>query len=245
MKNQSAGDVVTIQVSDNPDTVQAFGQKSIYVCKGGPSETFQNRFNYAAGRYLTISGLKNKPELADIEGHVVGTDLNRVGHFSCSSDLFNQIYETDLRTYRANTVEGYTSDCPHRERLGYGEENFATAWGCGIPNYDAGAFYTKVVRDWCDVQQANGWINHTAPQINTALWRHHVEQRATQCRLGILQELRRQADSCRILCHRQGLAGLPRRKCDGRNSPALQQGLQRREAIFWVIGRNRMEKTIH
>ena len=80
--------------------------------------------------------------------------------------MFNRIYETDLWTYRANTVEGYTSDCPHRERLGYGEENFATAWGCGIPNYDAGAFYTKVVRDWCDVQQANGWINHTAPQIN-------------------------------------------------------------------------------
>ena len=166
MKNQSAGDVVTLQVSDNPGTVQAFGQKNIYICKGGPSETFQNRFNYTAGRYLTISGLTNKPGLADIEGHVIGTDLNRVGHFTCSSDLFNMIYETDLWTFRANTVEGYTSDCPHRERLGYGEENFATAWGCGIPNYDAGAFYTKVVRDWCDVQQANGWINHTAPQIN-------------------------------------------------------------------------------
>ena len=167
MKNQSAGDVVTIQVSDDPNTNQAFGQKSIYVCKGGAAETFQNRFNYAAGRYLTISGLKHKPEIADIEGYVIGTDLNRVGHFSCSSDLFNEIYETDLWTCRANTVEGYTSDCPHRERLGYGEENFATAWGCGIPNYAAGAFYTKVVRDWRDVQQANGWINHTAPQINT------------------------------------------------------------------------------
>jgi alpha-L-rhamnosidase len=167
MKNQAAGDVVTIQVSDNPATVQAFGQKSIYICKGGPSETFQNRFNYTGGRYLTITGLKNKPELADIVGHIVGTDLNRVGQFSCSSGLFNQIYETDLWTYRVNTVEGYTSDCPHRERLGYGEEQFATAWGCGIPNYDAGAFYTNIVRDWCDVQQTNGWINHTAPQINT------------------------------------------------------------------------------
>jgi alpha-L-rhamnosidase len=166
MKNQSAGDVVTIQVSDNPDTVQAFGQKSIYVCRGGPSETFQNRFNYAAGRYLTIGGLKNRPALADIRGQVVGTDLKRVGRFSCSSDLFNRIYETDLWTYRANTVEGYTEDCPHRERLGYGEEQFATAWGCGLPNYQAGAFYTNVIRDWCDVQQPGGWIEHTAPQTN-------------------------------------------------------------------------------
>ena len=166
MKNQSVGDVVTIQVSDNPGTNQAFGQKSVYLCKGGSSETFQNRFNYTAGRYITISGLKNKPGPDDLKGYAIGTDLNRTGHFSCSSDLFNQIYETDLRTYRANTVEGYTSDCPHRERLGYGEENFATAWGCGLPNYEAGAFYTKVVRDWCDVQTTNGWINHTAPQIN-------------------------------------------------------------------------------
>jgi alpha-L-rhamnosidase len=174
MRNQSAGNVVTLQVSDNPGTNQAFGQKSVYICNGESAESFQNKFNYTAGRYLTISGLKNKPALGDIEGYVIGTDLNRVGRFSCSSDLFNQIYETDLWTYRANTVEGYTSDCPHRERLGYGEENFATAWGCGIPNYDAGAFYTKVVRDWCDVRQADGWINHTAPQINThyggAMW---------------------------------------------------------------------------
>jgi len=166
MRDQSARDVVTIQVSDNPGTAQAFGQKSIYICKGGPSETFQNRFNYTGGRYLTIIGLRNKPELSDIVGHVIGTDLTRVGHFTCSSELFNKIYETDLRTYRANTVEGYTEDCPHRERLGYGEEQFATAWGCGIANYDAGAFYTKIVRDWCDVQKSNGWINQTAPQVN-------------------------------------------------------------------------------
>ena len=166
MKDQVAGDVVTFQVSDNPDTAQAFGQKSIYVCKGGPSETYQNMFNYTGGRYLTISGMRNKPELTDIVGHVIGTDLPRTGHFSCSSELFNQIYETDLRTFRANTVEGYTEDCPHRERQGYGEEQFATAWGCGIPNYDAGAYYAKIIRDWCDVQQPNGWINHTAPQIN-------------------------------------------------------------------------------
>jgi alpha-L-rhamnosidase len=166
MKNQSAGDVVRMHISDNPQTVQAFGQMSVYVCRGGPSETSQNRFNYAAGRYLTIEGLKHKPALSDIAGLAISTDLERVGSFSCSSDLLNKIYETDLWTYRANTVEGFTSDCPHRERLGYGEEQFATAWGCGLPNYRAGAFYTKLTRDWCDVQQSSGWINHTAPQMN-------------------------------------------------------------------------------
>ena len=166
--NQSPGDTVTVQVSDNPTTPQAFGQKNVYLCKGGQNETFRNRFNYAGGRYITITGLKGKPEISDIKGLIVGTDLERTGHFSCSNELFNRIYETDLRTYRANTVEAYTSDCPHRERKGYGEENFATAWGCGLPNYHAGAFYTKLLRDWRDVQAANGRINQFAPQAGGA-----------------------------------------------------------------------------
>lgn len=118
-----------------------------------------------AGRYISIQGLKHKPRLNDIKGYVVATNLERTGHFTSSSELFNRIYETDLWTYRANTIEGYTADCPHRERLGYGEECFATAWGIGMPNYKTGAFYFKNVRDWIDVQESTGWINYTAPQV--------------------------------------------------------------------------------
>ncbi|MDR1623887.1 MAG: alpha-galactosidase, partial [Tannerellaceae bacterium] len=63
-------------------------------------------------------------------------------------------------------TEGFTADCPHRERQGYGEVAFATAWGIGLPNYRSGAFYRNIVRNWTDVQEADGWIHHTAPQIN-------------------------------------------------------------------------------
>ena len=162
----AAGDGVTIKVANRSDTAQDFGQRSEYVAKGRNGEAFQNRFNYACGRYVTLEGLKQPPQPSDITGYAIGTDFRRTGHFDCSEELFNRIYETDLWTYRCNTVEGYTSDCPHRERLGYGEESFATAWGIGLPNYDSGAFYANLVRDWSDVQETNGWINHTAPQIN-------------------------------------------------------------------------------
>ncbi len=166
LHGQAPGDLVVIQVADDAGTVQDFGQREEYICKGGAEETFRNRFNYAAGRYITLTGLKNKPQPTDVTGLVLGTDLERTGRFTCSNPLFNQIYETDLWTYRVNTVEACTSDCPHRERLGYGEENFATAWGIGLPNYRAGALYTKIARDWSDVQEADGWIHHTAPQTN-------------------------------------------------------------------------------
>lgn len=164
MHDQSPGDKITIQVSDNPTTVQASGQRSFYICRGGRSETFQNRFNYTGGRYVTITGLKNKPGLADVVGHAISCDFQRKGQFTCSNQLLNQIYETDLRTFRADTVQDYTEDCPHRERRGYGEENFATAWGCGLPNYKTGAFYTPVVHNWLDMQNADGSFPPTSPQ---------------------------------------------------------------------------------
>jgi alpha-L-rhamnosidase len=56
-------------------------------------------------------------------------------------------------------------DCPHRERFGYGEIALACTWGCGIPNYESAAFYTKVTRDWFDVQKEDGFVNTIAPQV--------------------------------------------------------------------------------
>ncbi len=166
IRGQKSGDLISIKVADGDDNVQDFGQLNEYICKGGEEEVFRNRFNYIAGRYVTVEGLKRKPDAEDVTGLVLATDIERVGSFSSSSELLNQIYEVDLWTYVANTVEGFTMDCPHRERLGYGEVAFATAWGIGLPNYRSGAFYMKHVRDWSDVQEENGWINHTAPQIN-------------------------------------------------------------------------------
>jgi alpha-L-rhamnosidase len=130
---------------------------------------------------------KQPPRLEDCTAYAVSTDLKRTGHFKSSNELFNKIYETDIWTFLANTQEGYTSDCPHRERCGYGEVATACSWGLGLPNFDAGAYYQKVVRDWGDVQidndwgnvavrdrgdaqDDNGWVRHVAPQPNSIHW---------------------------------------------------------------------------
>ena len=83
--------------------------------------TFRHRFNYQAGRWITIHDLGYRPELEDLRGLIITNDLTRIGRFQCSEPLFNDIYETDIRTFQANTVNGVTMDCPHRERFGYGE----------------------------------------------------------------------------------------------------------------------------
>lgn len=166
MRGLAAGDEVMIQTANQDGPAEDFNQKSFFVSAGGREEVFQHRFNYMAGRFVTLTGLKSEPDTRDITGRALSTDLRRTGAFTSSHELLNRIYEADLWTWRANLTEGYTMDCPHRERLGYGEVAFACAWGIALPTYDAAAMLAKHVRDWSDVQEENGWIHHTAPQIN-------------------------------------------------------------------------------
>ncbi|MCC5844331.1 MAG: family 78 glycoside hydrolase catalytic domain [Verrucomicrobia bacterium] len=166
MRGLAAGDEVLIQVANRDGEAEDFHQRGYFISAGEPEETFQHRFNYVAGRYVTITGLTSEPLLSDVVGYALSTDIRQTGAFASSHAVINDIYATDLWTYRANLVEGSVTDCPHRERMGYGEVAFACSWGIGFPNYDCGAFYAKTVRDWSDVQEENGWIHHTAPHVN-------------------------------------------------------------------------------
>jgi alpha-L-rhamnosidase len=166
----SAGDTVVIGSADDDKEFADFNIYNVFVSSGKDGEMFSNRFNYVAGRYANIKGLRSAPKPEDAIACAVSTDLRRTGKFNSSNELFNKIFETDLWTFLANTTEGYTSDCPHRERCGYGEVATATSWGIGLPNYDAGAFYRNVVRNWRDVQYPDGWGRHTAPQPNDIHW---------------------------------------------------------------------------
>ncbi|MDR1381475.1 MAG: glycoside hydrolase family 78 protein [Tannerella sp.] len=163
----AAGDTVVIRVSDRLNVMANFNQVHYYVGRGEDGERFRNRFNYSAGRYVYLQGLKQAPGLSDVKGLAVSSAAPQTGSFSCSDALFNRIYEVDVWTYRACNVEGFTVDCPHRERLGYGAESaWLTSWGLGLPLFETGAFYLKNLRDWRDVQMPDGWIHNTAPQIN-------------------------------------------------------------------------------
>lgn len=162
----SAGDTVFIKISDRRDTFDTFHQDYYYVARGEDGETFRNRFNYAAGRYVHLTGLKRAPQLHDIKGYAVTSAPPRTSRFECSDPLFNRIYQTDLWTFEMCTTEGYTSDCPNRERLGYGSEAaYQTTWGGGLLNFASAAFYQKYVRDWSDVQFPSGEFYFVAPQV--------------------------------------------------------------------------------
>jgi alpha-L-rhamnosidase len=159
------GDTVRFSISDRRDSMDIFHQDHYYVARGEDGETFRNRFNFFAGRYVYISGLTRRPECSDITGYSITSAAERTAKFECSDTLLNRIYEADQRTYEACTTEGFTSDCPNRERLGYGSESaYQTTWGLGLPCFASAAFYEKNVRDWSDVQRPDGAMYYIAPQ---------------------------------------------------------------------------------
>lgn len=168
------GQRVLFKTANREAMVQEFDQLSAYIHDASGEGTFSHRFNYMAGRWMTVEGLGYEPRIEDLRGYIVTNDRPRTGSFECSDPLFNQIYESDLATYIANTVNGVTMDCPHRERYGYGEIALACSWGPGIPNYESAAFYQKTIQDWIDVQRNDGFVNTIAPQVykgaGGALW---------------------------------------------------------------------------
>jgi alpha-L-rhamnosidase len=167
LKGKPNTDAVIKIKDDRKDDPQGeygeFGQTSYFTFDKKGKGVFRNRFNYMAGCEIEISGVTAKPEL---KAFAVSNDFKQSGSFESSNKLLNRIYETDLWTFRANTVNGVTMDCPHRERLGYGEVAFATSWGIGLPNYEAGSYYTKMIQGWMDVQHPNGNIFFVAPTPN-------------------------------------------------------------------------------
>ncbi len=156
LRNGTAGDTVTIEISDIKGTRCNKSQRSKYVFNQSGKGAFSNRFNYAGGRWFTISGLKFKPETSDIKGYSITSNRKRISQFECSNNLINQIYEMNIRTLLANTLDGIMMDCPHRERRGWGEVTVAAMYGDALPNFESGAYMDQYMQYMKDAQFADG-----------------------------------------------------------------------------------------
>jgi alpha-L-rhamnosidase len=186
----NAGDTVVIQISmrdsssvyvQATDTVgnqiiEEQKQRQIYIARGEDGETFRNRFNFFAGRYIHFKckmqnakcKMQNgKWKIREVKGLMVSSVPEYTAKFECDNDLYNRIFEMDKYTFQMNHTEGVVTDCPNRERLGYGPEGaYQTAWGLGLPCFNSAAYYVKNVRDWVDVQREDGFVNNVAPQVS-------------------------------------------------------------------------------
>lgn len=155
----------TCETPRGPVCYQTYGQVDEFISAGRPGEQFCSKFNYRGFRYVIVEGLPSKPAPGDAVALLIESALETSGTFACSNDLFNRIHQVNLWTVRCLSLGGYMVDCPHRERVGYGDGQVSIE--SHIMNRDAAAFYGQWAVDWLDVQNpSTGKFAHAAPNID-------------------------------------------------------------------------------
>jgi alpha-L-rhamnosidase len=189
-----------------------FGQKDVFISAGGIGEQFRSRFNYHGFRWAIVQGLDAPPDLSQVESCLVESDLEWSGTFECSNPLLNRIHEMHLWTIRCLDLGGYTVDCPHRERVGYGAEGQVPI-ETAICNFWMPAFYTKWLGDWRDAQNPmTGRVPHHGPMrsggggigyggfISAAAWRMYLYYGDARCLEQNYDSMQRYIDYLDTLC---------------------------------------------
>jgi alpha-L-rhamnosidase len=141
-------------------------QSDTFIRRGGGEEVYRPWFTWHGFRYVQIEGLKRRPEKEDIVSIPLASGVEDGGDFECSSQLLNDIHNVCRNTFLSNLM-GVQSDCPARERFGYGADIAATTEAF-IFNFDMHAFYTKTIQDFADEAADDGWFTETAPYVGIA-----------------------------------------------------------------------------
>jgi hypothetical protein len=141
-----------------------------YTLKGDGVESWQPQFMYYGFRYIQVEGAVPKgepnpedlPVIIGIESLHTRNAAARVGSFSCSNDLFNRT-DTLIKWAIKSNMASVLTDCPHREKLGWLEEDHLM--GSSVKyNYDIASLGRKVVKDMINAQTADGLIPDIAPE---------------------------------------------------------------------------------
>jgi len=124
--------------------------------------SYQPYFTFHTFRYIEISGLKYVLPKEDVVALPFHTNVENQNYFTCSSALLNNIQKACRQTFLNNLIS-VQSDCPARERFGYGGDLNATSEAY-IANFDMQSFYRKTIYDWTDAMQDSIFID-TAPFV--------------------------------------------------------------------------------
>ncbi|MBS1745174.1 MAG: family 78 glycoside hydrolase catalytic domain [Bacteroidetes bacterium] len=141
-----------------------------YTLNGAETESWQPQFTYYGFRYIQVEGAvpngepnpNNLPVIVSIKSlHTRNASLS-AGSFNCSNNLFNRIDTLINWAIKSNMASVFT-DCPHREKLGWLEEDHLM--GSSIKfNYNIAALCRKVVNDMISAQTEDGLVPDIAPE---------------------------------------------------------------------------------
>ena len=139
-------------------------QQDEYVLNGEGEEVYTPRFTFHGFRYVEVTGVPAAS--VSVEGLRLNSDVASAGSFACSNERLNRIQRMVLWTELSNLFS-VESDCPHREKLGYGGDIVAAS-EMAMLNFDMTRFYAKAVQDLDDAVRPNGGFTETSPFVGIA-----------------------------------------------------------------------------
>ncbi len=135
-----------------------------YIKKSDGVEIYEPHFTFHGFRFVMLEGLAEAPNLGDVTGIVIHSEMKPTGTFSCSNPLINQLQHNIQWGQKGNFLDVPT-DCPQRdERLGWTGDAQAFSMTAAY-NFDVSAFYTKWMKDFVADQLPNGKVQHVIPDV--------------------------------------------------------------------------------
>ena len=144
-------------------------QRDVYVCSGAGTETLRPPFAWHGCRYAEVRGAKRLLPPGAATMHLVASalrDTPLAASFRADTPEIQRIHELCRRTFLSNLM-GVQSDCPGRERLGYGGDIVTTCDALCL-NWDMREFYLKTLQDFADEAADDGLLTETAPFVGIA-----------------------------------------------------------------------------
>jgi alpha-L-rhamnosidase len=170
--NGKTGEQVTLKFAEVLDKAGNFYTDNLrsakacdtYILRGNGEEVFEPHFTFHGFRFVKLEGFSGKPDMNQLTGVVIHSDMQPTGTFSCSDSLINQLQHNIQWGQKGNFLDVPT-DCPQRdERLGWTGDAQVFSMTAAY-NFDVAAFYTKWLKDVAADQLPSGRVPHVIPDV--------------------------------------------------------------------------------
>ena len=130
-----------------------------FILSGKGVEEYQPAFTFHGFRYVEVTGLASKPDLATLKAEVIHTAAPFTVKLKTGSAMIDQLWSNILWGQRSNFV-GVPTDCPQRdERLGW-TADAQVFWRAASYNMDLTEFSKKFAGDLRGTQTGTHDVRH-------------------------------------------------------------------------------------
>jgi alpha-L-rhamnosidase len=137
-------------------------QTDVYIAGKDGEFSYCPKFTFHGFQYVKVTGLE-QASVENFQVHVLGSNLERTGTFSCSDPRLNQLQKNIFRSQQGNMLYVPT-DCPQREKAGWtGDMQAYAPTACYL--MDVEAFLQKWLVNMQLEQTKDGRIPDVIPDI--------------------------------------------------------------------------------